>query len=130
MNNFTATSQISASDLANLAVTAFEYNDMTASWCGSAKPACPVPTGTGPWYSQAEFWDGPFQIAVTFDGPNDEEGSRASGAVIGAAEVQAGITKMANDYPSHWGDFISDNYDAVTADVWWQCCVLGDIVYG
>ena len=127
---FKTETTIDSTRIAYLAVTAFECNDMTASWCGSAKPASPVPEGEGPWYFRPAFWDSDFQIAVAFDGPDDPEGSRRSGAVIGRAEVQAGFDKMASDYPSHLGDIINDNFDAETADVWWQCVLLKDIVYG
>lgn len=130
MSSFTTSMTISANSLANLAITAFELNYLTASWCGEVKPVS-LPQGlTAPWYADPKFWESDFQIAVKLDGPNDPEGSRRSGAVIGRAEVQTGLDKMANDYPSHLGDFINENYDAETADAWWQCCVLGDIIYG
>tara|TARA_R110001599_G_scaffold87155_1_gene232918 strand:+ start:210 stop:629 length:420 start_codon:yes stop_codon:yes gene_type:complete len=30
----------------------------------------------------------------------------------------------------HFSDFLDNNTDAITADVWFQCCSLGDVVYG
>lgn len=30
----------------------------------------------------------------------------------------------------HFADFLDNNTDAITADVWFQCCSLGEVVYG
>ena len=30
----------------------------------------------------------------------------------------------------HFNDFLDGSTDAITADVWFQCCSLGDLVYG
>lgn len=37
---------------------------------------------------------------------------------------------MLDKYPTHWADAYTDNMDANTADVWFQLCCLGEIVYG
>jgi len=37
---------------------------------------------------------------------------------------------MGEKYDWHLKNFIEENDDAETADVFLQCCVLGDIVYG
>ena len=44
--------------------------------------------------------------------------------------VQRGLQTMAEKYPRHWGDFIRENEDAITGDVFIQCCLLGEVVYG
>lgn len=44
--------------------------------------------------------------------------------------IPKGLKIMAEKYPRHFGDFISENDDAITADVFFQCCLLGEIVYG
>lgn len=41
-----------------------------------------------------------------------------------------GLTIMAQKYPRHFANFIDENDDAETADVFIQCSVMGDIVYG
>jgi len=43
--------------------------------------------------------------------------------------LQRGLTIMAERYPSHMSDFINENEDAVTGDVFIQCALLGEIVY-
>lgn len=37
---------------------------------------------------------------------------------------------MALLYPRHWTNFVTENHDAETADVFLQLVVLKDIVYG
>ena len=44
--------------------------------------------------------------------------------------MKKGLELMMSKYPQHWADFIKDEYDAATSDVFLQLCVLGDIVYG
>ena len=41
-----------------------------------------------------------------------------------------GLQIMATKYPIHYHNFVDDNYDAETGDVFLQCCLLGEIVYG
>jgi hypothetical protein len=41
-----------------------------------------------------------------------------------------GLTVMATDYPKHFADFMSDNADADTGDVFLQCCIFGECIYG
>lgn len=45
-------------------------------------------------------------------------------------KIQKGLQLMQEKYPSHWGDFVSENDDADTADVFLQLAVLGELVYG
>lgn len=44
--------------------------------------------------------------------------------------IQRGFQVMSEKYSRHMGDFLSNNDDATTADVWLQCCLFGDVVYG
>lgn len=46
------------------------------------------------------------------------------------AAIEKGLKLIAEKSPSHFGDILSGNDDASTADVFIQYCVLGDIVYG
>jgi hypothetical protein len=45
-------------------------------------------------------------------------------------KIEAGLQLMADKYPRHFADFIADNDDAITGDVFLQCCLLGEVVYG
>lgn len=48
------------------------------------------------------------------------------------ARIEEGLKLFANsvEYSHHWRDFISDNTDAITADVFLQFCIFGKVVYG
>lgn len=43
--------------------------------------------------------------------------------------IQRGLEVMAKKYPHHFNN-LSENQDGITADVFVQCCVFGDTVYG
>jgi hypothetical protein len=44
--------------------------------------------------------------------------------------IKKGLQIMAEKYPRHMGDFLNDNDDADTGDVFLQCCLFGDAIYG
>jgi hypothetical protein len=46
------------------------------------------------------------------------------------AKIQQGIQVMADEYPRHMADALSENHDAETGDVFLQCCLFGEVVYG
>lgn len=46
------------------------------------------------------------------------------------AALKSGLELMPKVAPRHWQDFIDDNTDAETGDVFIQLCVLGEVVYG
>jgi hypothetical protein len=53
--------------------------------------------------------------------------------VIGSISMDSivnGEMKMASEQPEHWANLVNETDDAETADVWFQFCTLGDIVYG
>lgn len=45
-------------------------------------------------------------------------------------KILKGIKIMAEKYPKHFGDMISNNGDATTGDVFLQCALFGEIKYG
>lgn len=46
------------------------------------------------------------------------------------AALERGLQVMSDKYPHHFGDFMSENDDAITADVYLQCCLFGEAIYG
>lgn len=46
------------------------------------------------------------------------------------AMIKKGTRIFVQDFSNHYQDFVSDNSDACTADVWLQCVCLDDVVYG
>jgi|SRR5882672_2893936 len=45
-------------------------------------------------------------------------------------KLRKGLTLMAEKYPHHWTDFLKENDDATTGDVFLQLAVFGELVYG
>jgi hypothetical protein len=41
-----------------------------------------------------------------------------------------GLSVMIEKYPRHYADFKDENEDAYTGDVFLQCCIFGEVVYG
>lgn len=44
--------------------------------------------------------------------------------------LQEGLQIMATKYPRHFENLLEENEDAETGDVFLQCCLLGEVVYG
>ena len=44
--------------------------------------------------------------------------------------IRRGLDVMADKYQRHFQDFINEDGDADTGDVFLQCCLFGEIVYG
>jgi len=44
--------------------------------------------------------------------------------------IHRGIQIMAQKYPHHFANVINENDDAITGDVFLQCCLFGELIYG
>ena len=44
--------------------------------------------------------------------------------------IGSGISLFKKDYQEHYQDVINERWDAISADVFFQLCILGDIVFG
>lgn len=118
--------------IADLFTTGIEGGD-ARQWLISLHPGpndCAVVT-QGPWYSDSKFWAQESYTLTAVEDVNDD-GDPKTGKVhkIGPAEVVAGIELMAREYFGHFADWRDDNDDAATGDVFLQCVILKDVVYG
>lgn len=52
------------------------------------------------------------------------------GFTLDRAACDRGAKIMATTAPRHWGDFMAENEDATTGDVFLQCCLFGEVVFG
>jgi len=50
--------------------------------------------------------------------------------VLDRAAIQRGLDLMPQVAPEHWANFLTENEDAETGDVFVQLCLLGEVVYG
>lgn len=46
------------------------------------------------------------------------------------ARIPMALKQMAKEYPRHWEDFINENADADTGDIFFQLLCFGEVVYG
>jgi hypothetical protein len=77
-----------------------------------------LPRGRG-WYYNRMLNHG---FAVT-----DAEGTRHE---VTPEKIERALNRMASEHPRHFADFREGQDDATTADVFFQLCVLGEVVYG
>ena len=50
--------------------------------------------------------------------------------VLDLLAIEKGCRVMADNYPRHWHDFVTEGDDAITSDVFLQCCLFGGVIYG
>ena len=60
----------------------------------------------------------------------DSEPTEIKYCKLNLGKIKKGLTVMAKKEPKHFADFVSEDYDAVTGDVFLQCCLFGKVLYG
>lgn len=120
MADFTisATFDITKQQVADLVVTALEGG--SNDWLGGCEP----PYMTRKDYANADNY-GDRMVHRTFSVDEDEETY-----VFDRIAIRRGLALMANQFPTAFKDLVEDNADAETADIFMQCALLGDVVYG
>lgn len=78
--------------------------------------------GHKPYLSDYPFNGG----SITF---SDGEGDMPD-SVLDLESIKKGLQVMAIDHPRHWQAFLNENEDADTGDVFLQCCLYGEVVFG
>jgi len=58
-----------------------------------------------------------------------EEGGEEK-QILNKTTIKRGLVEMAATYPKHFMDFLTEQDDADTADVFLQCCIFGRLIYG
>lgn len=64
------------------------------------------------------------------DGDTEDTDESFKPLTLDLAAIERGLKLMAEKHPQHFGDFLAENDDAFTGDVFLQCCLLGALVYG
>lgn len=62
--------------------------------------------------------------------PEDEEDKKLPHYRLNLASIKKGLQVMADKFPKHFADVTNDNADATTGDVFLQCALFGDVIYG
>lgn len=50
--------------------------------------------------------------------------------LLNREKLLKGVEVMQKKYPRHFADWLSQNDDATTADVYLQCCLFGEAIFG
>jgi hypothetical protein len=85
------------------------------------------------WEGGSNYWasaDGGSSMAFKPEGvviSDDEDGKTY---VLNQKALANGLQVISEKYPRHWANALSGDFDAETGDVFLQCCLLGEIVYG
>ena len=58
------------------------------------------------------------------------EGDEQKEYWLGRNQLLAGVQVMAEKYPRHFNDMVVENDDADTGDIYLQCCIFGEALYG
>lgn len=73
--------------------------------------------------------DGAVVFSANGDARNEEINGRTRWTLDRAAMLQ-GLRVMAEKYPKHYARWVAQTDDANTGDVFLQCCLFGEVVYG
>lgn len=122
---FSATTLISSSKIADQFVTAIEGG--SAYWCDrlqliSSGDVAPDNTHKGPWYDNEQLYNDPALLLRATVEDTDHDITRA--------DIQKGLAILAEKYAWRLAEIVDEDGDAETADVFLQCVVFGEIVYG
>jgi hypothetical protein len=122
--------QINLADVQNLLISAFDpASNAVGYWCEIVDYVKP---------NSLDVRTSPDQIYRYCDYPVNEGGSiviretEGDGRTfnLGLSEINKGLKVMHDKYPDHWADFKNDNEDNITADVFVQCALFGELIYG
>jgi hypothetical protein len=119
---------ITGKRIADLVVTAFEggsnYWIERVELVHPQDALLPKPGPISPWYALAEVYDAEFNIRI-------DVLEETTPVYLTRASAAAGFRRLAEQFEStHWADFLEENEDADTADVWLQLSLFGEVVFG
>jgi len=127
--NFTGKAEVNEKDIADLLCTGFEGG--VGYWCkivGYEKPEKIFEWNTfasdGYVYKYVQYPMSEGGAVLLKDTEGDERWK------LDLDGIRKGLSVMASKYPRHWENFVNDQYDADTGDVFIQCALFGEVVYG
>lgn len=125
---FDVTIKITDEQIAGLLCNAFEGG--SNYWIGEVEQG-KEPTSKlegDDYFHWAQWWPvcGGSVLVTECDPDTGETKAHA----LDRAAIERGLVSMSIKSPTYFGDFISQNDDAETGDVFLQYCLFGEIVYG
>lgn len=67
---------------------------------------------------------------IVSDAKGEDDKEKQTKKKLNLAAVEEGLTLMSTEQPQHFANFMAENDDAETGDVFLQLCVFGKLVYG
>lgn len=132
--NINATVAINTSDIIDLICTGAE-GGMCNTWVRGLDSELPedadlseIPEDMRDYPSYyAAFVEGGVIVFDVEDLDNEDNNVEVR---LDKAAIEKALQAMATKYPGHFADFMDDNSDAITGDVFLQMAVYGDIIFG
>jgi hypothetical protein len=120
--------RLSDEQIKDLFITAYE--DGSSYWCGQN-----IPKSLREKYKSEEVQSpAEYVLASICAGETAEffdQESPSDTWTLTLDDIRKGTEKFALEYTqNHYADTLSGNWDAETADVWFQLCLLGEITFG
>jgi len=116
--NFEIKKQIDSQLISDMLITAVE--SAISYWCESCEPNFNNYDSDIPYY--ANCFNQNWSIKIKPENENF--------ITLNIQSIQNGLNLMANKQPKHFFNMMNDNYDAETADVFFQYVALGELIYG
>lgn len=69
-----------------------------------------------------------FELVVQYD--KADKGTFKGQKVVKKKDIELGLVALARHAPERLGNIQQEDYDAIDADVFFQCVVFGKIIYG
>ena len=116
--------------VADLLYDAFE--GASKAWVSASEPiGWDRPEGhSTPWYDDESFVQSEaLSFKIIYDGKFDDEGSAESSRQLGHEDLVRGLGLMAIHAQGSLSKIIAGSPDAIDADRFMQCVVLGEVIY-
>jgi hypothetical protein len=129
---FTVTQTVSTEMVKNILIGAFEGGS-NYWYCGLEVDHWPdgmSPSDFKYWHAEVPLHKGGVLRFRDQDDPYGDGADEEGYYHLSIDNITSGMAAMKAKYPRHWTDFITEGDDAITADVFLQCCIFGDIIYG
>lgn len=127
----TIKTEVTLERISDLLASAFEGGSYGSGyWCKIVKYITPP---------KLNFRTDPKTVYKYLDYPLNRDGAvlikstedpQKQGLWINLDTIKRGLELMAEKQPKHWADFMKEEDDGSTADVFLQLCLFGDVIYG
>jgi hypothetical protein len=95
-------------------------------WCDTIDRMGGITREQAPYRQDVPFVEGGWLEIIE----GEEDCGKARVIRLDLDAIKKGLAVFAEKYPDHFADFIAENDDATTGDVFLQCCCFGEAIYG